>query len=444
MHHGARKVRIVFTASSLTHFGGVYLLHQFLQQIQFRSFLARTLRFPQRNHRYTISELVIAHLYPMILGLEKIEVSALLKTNGTFQYLTGLPDFPHPTTLRRWLVRGAAGGLRPQLRDAHDRLRHHFLGLPTLPSSFWLNCDSTVKTLYGHQEGAEKGYNPEHRGKRSYHPLLVTEAHRGDSLAGILRPGNAASADGIQTLIARALGLLPHHVRLRLRADAGFYDGKFIEFLRENGISFVIVARLTTLLKSRVAGLRYHRISERFAVAEFRYQPFGWKQKERFVVLRRKVPDDPEAPLTLFTLDRYAYSAIVTDLNLEPYHVFQFYNDRAALERIIRILKDDYPFGSAPTTSFEANALYAELSLLAYDLMIWFKRLCLPDEWQPFTLPTIRHRLLMIPGAFVKSRNIPTLRFPKNCLYQDVFRSTQAHIKKLDPLIATIRTPIHA
>lgn len=435
MRQGARNVRINFTASSLTHFGGVYLLHQFLQQIQFRSFLARTIQFPQRNHRYTISELVIAHLYPMILGLEKIEVSALLKTNGTFQYLTGLPDFPHPTTLRRFLVRGAAGGLLPQFRDAHDRLRRHFLGLPAIPSSFWLNCDSTVKTLYGHQEGAEKGYNPEHRGKRSYHPLLVTEAHRGDSLAGMLRPGNASSADGISALIERVYAVLPHHVRLRLRADAGFYDKKFIELLREKGISFAIVARLTQRLKSRVAGLHYHKISDRFSVADFRYQPFGWKQKERFVVLRRTVPDDPEEQLTLFTLARHAYSAIVTDIALQPYQVFQFYNDRAALERIIRILKDDYPFGSAPTNFFEANALYAELSLLAYDLMIWFKRLCLPEDWQSFTLPTIRHRLLMIPGAFVKSRNIPTLRFPKNCLYQDVFYSAQTRIKKLDPLI---------
>ena len=435
MRQGALKVRIDFTASSLTHFGGVYLLHQFLQHIQFRSFLARTIRFPQRNNRYTISEFIVAHLYPMILGLEKIEVSALLKTNGTFQYLTGLPDFPNPTTLRRFLVRGSTYDLLPQLRAVHDLLRRHFLSLPETPSSFWFNCDSTVKTLYGHQEGAEKGYNPGHRGKRSYHPLLITEAHRGDSLAGILRHGNAPTADGVEGLMARAYALLPHHVRLRLRADAGFYDGDLIEFLRKNSISFAIVAHLTKPLKAKVSALRYRKVSDRFSVAAFHYQPHGWEQPERFVVLRRKIPEENDEQLTLFTIDRYAYSAIVTDLELEPHHVFRFYNDRAALERIIRTLRDDYPFGTAPTNSFGANAEYAELSLLAYDLMVWFKRLCLPPDWHSFTLPTIRHRLLMIPGAFVKSKNIPTLRFPKNCLYQDVFHSAQQQIKKLDPLI---------
>ena len=157
--------------------------------------------------------------------------------------------------------------------------------------------------------------------------------------------------------------------------------------------------------------------------------------KERFVVLRRKLPDGPEgAQTTLFTLDQYAYSVIVTNLDLDAYGVFQFYQDRSAMERIIQTLKEDYPFGDAPTNSFAANALYAELSLLAYNIVTWFKRLCLPEEWQSFTLPSIRHRLLMIPGQFVRSDNIPTLRFPRNTMYQDVFQYAQQHIEALAPL----------
>jgi hypothetical protein len=49
---------------------------------------------------------------------------------------------------------------------------------------------------------------------------------------------------------------------------------------------------------------------------------------------------------------------IITNLSLTPYGVFTFYKDRAGLERIIRVLKNDFPFGSAPTGNFEANALY--------------------------------------------------------------------------------------
>ena len=38
---GSRKVKVSFPAGQLTHFGGVYLLHQFLQQLKFRTFLGR-------------------------------------------------------------------------------------------------------------------------------------------------------------------------------------------------------------------------------------------------------------------------------------------------------------------------------------------------------------------------------------------------------------------
>lgn len=435
MRSGARKIRTKFTAAGLTHFGGVYLLHRFLQQLHIRSYLYLNLTFLQRNNRYTLSELLLALIYPMILGLEKIEVSALLKTNGVFQYLTGLHSFPNPTTLRRFLVRSAPEIL-PQLSRIHNNLRAYFLHLPYTPSSFWFDCDSTVQTLYGNQEGAFKGYNPDYPGKKSYHPLVVTEAHLKDCLGGFLRPGNVHTAEGIEELMKIIFSLLPHHHRLRFRADAGFYDGNFISLLRENQAQFAIVARLTSLFKLRVGGLRYHRVSPVFSVAEFHYQPHNWEKKERFVVLRRKLPKEPtDFQTTLFTLDKYAYSVIVTNLNLEPYNVFRFYQERANQERIVRTLKEDYPFGKAATSSFIANALYAELSLLAYNLVNWFKRLCLPDDWQSFTLPTIRHRLLMMPGEFVRSRNIPTLRFPKNNPYQDVFHYAQERIKKLSPLV---------
>jgi hypothetical protein len=39
--------------------------------------------------------------------------------------------------------------------------------------------------------------------------------------------------------------------------------------------------------------------------------------------------------------------------------------------------------------------------LFAYNLMNWFKRLSLPEEYHSTTLGTLRRRLVMIPGQFV-------------------------------------------
>lgn len=436
MHRtGARRVKVSFSAGQLTHFGGVYLLHRFLQQLQMRTMLSRALYIPERNNHFSITERLFAALYPMVLGLSGGELAPLLGTNGVFQYLTGLPRFPHPDTMRKFLLRKAPL-LLPKLRTIHNTLRAMFLLLPSAHGSAWLDFDSTVRTLWGHQEGAVKGYNPAHPGKRSYHPSLCTEAHLRDCLGGELRYGDAHTAEGADTIVDTVVPLLPSMTReIRARADAGFYSRDFIEKLEHSKVKFAVVARLTRPLKHYLPGRRYTRVHGVYATAEFSYQPHGWRHPYRFVVLREKLTERRKEQLSLFTLDRYAYHAIVTNLPLTPYGVFQFYEDRSGMERIVRTLKDDYPFATAPTYSFAANALYAELSMLAYNLTIWFKRLCLPSDWQSYTVSTLRHRILLIPGNFTRTGNRPELKLPKNSPYRYTFEYALDQIKKLTPLV---------
>ena len=120
MPRGPRTLAVTFGAKSLTHYGGVYLLHRFLSRIGFKQAVATQVRVAQRNHRYSIGEMLLSLLYPMILGLERIETTQLLRHNGVFQYLTGLPSYPEATTLRRFLLR-VAPTLLPKMRALHDR-----------------------------------------------------------------------------------------------------------------------------------------------------------------------------------------------------------------------------------------------------------------------------------------------------------------------------------
>jgi hypothetical protein len=55
-------------------------------------------------------------VYPIVLGLDRIETASFLRSNGTFQYLTGLPNFPDPQTLRRFLESSGAdlGAIAPR------------------------------------------------------------------------------------------------------------------------------------------------------------------------------------------------------------------------------------------------------------------------------------------------------------------------------------------
>jgi hypothetical protein len=431
MPFGPRKLRYAFTGQTLTHFGGVYLLHQFLNHIRLKRLLAKKVSFPQRNNSYSVSEMTLALIYPMILGLERIEATHLLRQNGVFQYLTGLPAYPNPTTLRRFLLRMAPLAL-PKLRKLHDRLLYQMHLQSSPHARFIFDLDSTVLVLYGKQEQAKVGYNPHKPGRPSYHPLLCFEGHTKDFWHGELRPGDTHTKTGTLELLAACFAKLPPSVKIVfVRADKGFYDHKIIEWLETKKSRFVIVARLTPPIKRKLPGLRYTIRFSGIATAEFYYQPHGWSHLYRFVVIRRPRPEEATDQLSLFPIGRYVYQVFVTNLELKPINLWHFYNQRAAVELIIKELKGDYPFTKIPTRYWQANEAYFHLLMLAYNLINWFKRLCLPPAFQRLTLQKLRTQLLLIPGELVRIDNRPLLKLPANFLYQEEWNHAIKKIKTL-------------
>lgn len=179
MAKGPRNVQILFGSPALTHYGGVYLLHRFFTRIGLKHAFAEKLRVCPRTTRYTVGEMVLAVLYPMILGLGRIETTQLLQHNGVFQYLTGLQRYPNPTTVRRFLLRAAPTAL-PKLRRLHDRFLAQMTVRPHHPSRLIFDVDSTVLALYGKHEGAKVGDHPIKRGRPAYHPLRCFEGQRKD------------------------------------------------------------------------------------------------------------------------------------------------------------------------------------------------------------------------------------------------------------------------
>jgi hypothetical protein len=72
--------------------------------------------------------MMLALVYPISLGLDRLETASFLRCNGTFQYLTGLPSFPDPQTLRRFLFHEPLE-FWEQLRRINDRLLQTFIHL---------------------------------------------------------------------------------------------------------------------------------------------------------------------------------------------------------------------------------------------------------------------------------------------------------------------------
>jgi hypothetical protein len=428
---GPKHIRVTFTGDHLTRYGGVFLLQRFFHRLRLRQRFHDDIRFPQRNNTYSIPEMLLALLYPIILGLGRLDTTELLRRNGVFQTLTGLPAYPDPTALRRFLRRFALRGV-PKLRRLHDHFLARMCQHPRPLRRVLLDLDSTVLTLYGHQEKARIGYNPRKRGRPSYHPLVCFEGQTRDFWHGELRAGDAPTAVGTVWLLRACFAKLPATVRqIRVRADAGFYDSKVVRAIEAHRGKFVIVARLTRPLKALVTGLSYTEVHRGLAVGECQYRPHGWPRPYRFVVVRKTLPEEDSPQTTLFTVGRYTYHAFVTNLRVWPIAIYRLYNDRAAMELIIKELKADYPLAKIPTNQFAANEAYFHLLLFAYNLVNWYKRLCLPASSQPMTLATLRRQLLMLPGELVYTDNVPTLRLPPSVAERDIIEYALRQVNKL-------------
>jgi hypothetical protein len=401
--------------------------------LHIRHFLAEQIRYPRHNQDYSVSQMLLALVYPIVLGLDRIETASLLRSDGTFQYLTGLPSFPDPQTLRRFLL-NAPAHLREQLHRANDRLLQRFIHLPEHRSRLIFDLDRTVVTSFGHQEGAEVGYNPRYRGKRSYDPLLCLEANSSFLWDVELRRGDAGTWAGSEELLACCFLSSPSDIReFRARADAGFGYGPVLDILEARSAQYAVVARMIPSLKRALRGLRYEPMNPRWEITEFELHPHGWPHGRRCIVARKRIEEtDPEP--TLFTLERYAYRAWHTNLSMTPAGVWHFYDGRAGMERRIREIREDYALPKIPTQAFAANALYLEVIRLAHNLVTAFQRTCLPAEWQSFTLSKLRHKLFWVPGELTRPQNRPTLRLVNSPLITVWAEKILHRVHRLKPL----------
>jgi hypothetical protein len=417
----------------LTHFGGVYFFHEFLRVLQFRHFLATHSTYPRRNSRYHLSQMILALVYPIVLGLDRLETASFLRSNGTFQYLTGLPSFPDPQTLRRFSIH-APDSFWEQMHRVNDRLLQTFIHLPGRRSRLIFDLDSTVVTVFGKQEDTAVGYNPRYRGKRSYDPLLCVEANSSYLWDAELRPGNAGTWDGSIEVLDTCFANVPPDIReLRVRADAGFGFNPVFVALEARTAQYAVAARLTQAFKRLLPGLGYQSINRNWEMTEFEHRPHGWPQARRFVVARRFIQAE-EAETTLFAMGRYIYRAWVTNLSLTPAGIWHFYDGRAAMEIRIRELREDFALRKIPTASFAANALYLEIVRLAYNLITAFQRSCLEESWQSLTLQRLRYKLFPIPGELTRPQNRPVLRLRPSPMLEGLAERILAKVGALKSL----------
>ena len=146
MRFGPKYLKISFTGSRPTHYGGVYLVHSFFKNNSYQNITIKQSKISstkQQIHNFRRNP-------GIILGIQRIENTKLLQHNGVFQHLTGLLSYPNPTMLRRILLEMAPIAL-PKLRGLHDQLLFAIYQKTQRHELVIFDIDSTVLTLHGKQ-----------------------------------------------------------------------------------------------------------------------------------------------------------------------------------------------------------------------------------------------------------------------------------------------------
>ncbi len=435
MSKGLQTLEFSFEGDALTHFGGLFLIQRFCNKLRLRRRLQRHLKSTPRWVDYRPEDIILTLLYMLVAGIQRINKTEILQYNGLFLSLIGLKKFPDPTALRRFLRRMPTAAIRQMVR-LHDRLRTELFALPRARTQLEFHLDSVVLTLYGKHQRARKGYNPKKKGRPSYHPILCFEAHGQEFWHGSLRAGDTASNTGARFIIQRCLEKVPSHVarsRIRFLADSGFFSGKLVEDLDQAGCGYIIVASKVKNFLPMAHRVGFQPMHFGWGVAQFEYKPQKWQQAHRFIVVRRPIEEDPEQAdqLTLFQVGQFKYSAFVTNLSVQAPNVWRIYHARANIERSVRELLYHLALNKIPTQEWTANVAFFQMLLFAYNLVHWFKRLCLPQDYAGATVETIRNDFLVLPAKLTCRAGRNVLQLPRDYHYRDLFLEAARKIENL-------------
>ena len=175
-------------ADNVSAWGGLALWAQFLKALRFRSQLARwSLPHPQSNRGYDPCLLVEQFVTNVLCGANRFCHMNTLRTDKAIPQICDWSKMPEQKAFSRFFQRFTTSNQSAVLMTevyswCADQAR--------VSDCVTLDVDSTAITRFGHQQGAEVGYNPRYHGRKSHHPLLAFLTEPNLIVNFWLRPGN--------------------------------------------------------------------------------------------------------------------------------------------------------------------------------------------------------------------------------------------------------------
>lgn len=320
-----------------------------------------------------------------------------------------------------------------------------------------LDCDATVKLLYGHQDGAEIGYNPTKPGRPSHTIHTYWIANVRLVLDAEVQNGKAHAAKHSLPRLRSVLESLPPEKRPRLvRGDNAFGNEPVMAQMEEIDQGYLFKLRQSSgvkrLIERQWSRQDWTNVGQGFDAVEAMLKLSGWSRARRVVVMRRAVKDtlvaeqkavgkrakrqqslqfaDPVQPVKL-----WEYAVLVTNSDYELEAIGQLYRDRADCENGFDELKNQWGWGGYTTQDLERCNLSARAVALIYNWWSWYVRLAHPQT----RLEAITSRPLLLAGVARLTQHAGQSRLLVTLTHaaSDQIKAMVANVRKgLDAILA--------
>lgn len=272
--------------------------------------------------------------------------------------------------------------------------------MPLLDAPWILDIDTTIKPLYGKQEGATVSYNPQKPGRpsHSYHTYLMAGLRL--VVGTEVKAGNEHSGSHSLPGLLKILDELPANRKPQIvRGDCGFGSDAFMVALEDRQQAYLFKLRLSKNVKRHIERVFWDtgwtEAGQGWEGKEGRLKLTGWDAARRVVVLRRPLQgemliaqeDNGQQLLGFIQADRkagkritgYEYAVLVTNLDHEILSLGQLYRDRADAENAFDELKNQWGWGGFTTHDLHRCQLSARAVALIYNWWSLFVRLANPQ-----------------------------------------------------------------
>lgn len=425
------KIRFEVGGRNLSSQAGLVPVIKFLDALGFSGLFHRHVQHERAdNARYQLVDGVFLMIIGLMGGARSISQCVVLWSDGVLRRVAGWRWVPDESTVGRLfkeVTERHVSELETLVHAARKRVWARALRTGrsriALQCQKWVDADSSVKTVYGRQQGTAKGYNPHKRGAPSYHPLLAFCTDTKEILQAWFRTGSAYTSNGIVEFMKQLLAQLPAYHRIVFRADSGFFVGALMDVLDLGGHGYLIKVKLRGLTQL-LAQQHWTAIRQRpgWEQCEFSYQANDWKTPRFFVAVRqRKEAKDDHPQAELLEIEHYDSFCYVTTEPLSPWQAHRAYGARATSETWIEEAKGQMGLAHVKTDHFLANAALFQCAVLAYNTARWMALMsgnATLKRWEP---QTIRTFLIRVAGKLLTGANQLRIKLPREHLHPEVW-----------------------